>query len=213
MDPDLRRRARKARRAGVVMRKSSTVELAPKLFDLLGETWKIRQSKGYGNYEAIYFPFFNILQINKLLESGNAVFYYAEHDGKIIGITLNYKWNGRMYGMLMGTGKLGYNYDATSFLLSEIVNDLKQLNYRYLNVGGVQRDPKHGGLKKFKDNLGAVEIRSAEAVTDFINPPLIYLNPLLQLKQFLKAFPHGWWPAKKFVIRQLDLIIKQRDWP
>jgi len=210
-DKDLRRRVRKAKREGVVFRKSNSPELTEQLFKLIDETYNIRQSKGYSNYYHLYLPFFNRPEINELINNANATFYIAEREKEILSMQLVLTWGKRAYGILMGTSSEGYKVGAPSVILYEISCTLKDQDYLYYNIGGVPRSIKHIGVRNFKDTLGATRVKSAEEVTNFINPPRIFLNPLLYFKWFLEDHRVLPWQIKKPIIHSIDRRLKKRD--
>ncbi len=212
-DPDIRRRARKAKREGVTIRKSNSAELTEHLFGLLEDTYKTRLSKGYGDYVYLFLPFFDREEINKLLKNGYASFYCAEREGEILSIQLIYTCRKRAYGLLMGNTGEGYKTGATALLFYEVTGMFKDAGYLYYNFGGVQRSPNHRGLRKFKDSLGAGIVRSSEEVTNFIGPPLNLLNPLLETKHFLENVRVGPWRVKKMMVNVIDMVIRKRDRP
>ncbi len=207
----LRRKARKAKRDGTVLKKSYSVEMVEKLFEFLDETYNVRQLKGYGAYACLFLPFFGRGEIEKLVQARHAALYYAERQNEILSMSLVFSYQKKAYGLLMGTSRNGYKAGVPSFLNFELASILKEQGYSYLNIGGVQRDVKHQGLKDFKDQLGTDIVGSGEEVTNFLNPPLSYFNPLLNLKRFLgdlKVLP---WRFKKSIIDIIDLILNKRD--
>ncbi len=210
-DNDLRRRVRKAKREGVIFRKSNSPELTEHLFNLIDETYKIRQSKGYSNYYHLYLPFFNRPEINDLINKTNATFYIAEREKEILSMQLVLTWGKRAYGILMGTSSEGYKVGAPSLIFYEISCTLKDQDYHYYNIGGVPRSIKHIGVRNFKDTLGATRVKSAEEVTNFINPPRKFLNPLLYFKWFLEDHRVLPWQIKKPIIHSIDRRLKKDD--
>ena len=210
-DRDLRRRARKAKREGAVLKNSYSPELTDSLFRLIKETYNVRQSKGYGAYNYLYLPFISRYEIDKLIKRRLASFYFVEKENEILSIQLVLSWNNKAFSFLMGTSDNGYKAGAPSFLFYELVLLLKDQGFSYLNIGGASRDIKHRGLKEFKDSLGADVIASADEVTNFIGAPLSFLNPILDLKRFirdLKYFPEILKEPAKYAY---NLIMKGRD--
>ena len=210
-DRDLRRRVRKAKREGAVLKTSSSPELIEILFRLINETYNLRQSKGYGGYNHLFLPFFSWIEIDELVKKGNASFYYVEKDNEIISMQLVNFHGNKAYSILMGTSAKGYREAAPSFLFYELVMNLRDRGYKYLNIGGVSRGTRQTGLKKFKDSLGAETVRSAEEMTNFIAPPLSYLNPFLELKRFLHDLKFIPGRIKLPFIFFIDLVVQKRD--
>jgi hypothetical protein len=210
-DRDLRRRVRKAHREGVIFGSSSLPEMTDLLFNLIGETYKMRQSKGYGRYEYLFMPFFSSEEIEELVKRGAGRFYYVEKDQEILSMQFVIVHKKKAYSILMGTSSNGYKEGAPSFLFYELAMTLRDQGYRYLNIGGVSRGGRHIGLKKFKDSLGAETVKSAEEVTNFIARPLSYLNPFLELKRFLINLKFMPGRIKKPFMLFIDLIIQKKD--
>ena len=210
-DREIKRIARKAKREGVVFKKSSSESLTENLFSLLNETYNKRKSKGYGDYSFLFLPFFNKEEVHKLVASNNATFYYAEFQNEILSIQLVFEWEKRAYAIFMGTSPAGYKANAPAFLVYETTWALKNQKYQYYNHGGIPRGQKNEGIRRFKKDIGAIPVFSSEEVTNFMTFPLYLLNTLLSFKFFLlnlNIFP---WSFKKAVINLIDSILKKRD--
>lgn len=210
-DQDIRRRARKAEKEGLIFKESNSIELVNTLFDLLQTTYTTRKKKGYGNYSFLFLPYFNRDQIIKLLLSGSASFFYTEYNGTVLSMQLFFRARRGVYGLLMGTSIKGYKMSAPSLLFARGVKELATSNYSYYNLGGVQRNQSHVGLKRFKDKLGAEIIHSVEETTNFISPPLIRYNPVLRLKHIISKSSIIPGRIKKPLILGCDYILNQAD--
>ncbi len=210
-DSDIRRRARKAENEGLIFKESNSIELVDALFDLLHTTYSTRRKKGYGNYSFLFLPYFNREQITKLLLSGSASFFYIQYAGIILSMQLYFKGRRGVYGLLMGTSNLGYKMSAPSLLFKKGVKELATRNYAYYNLGGVQRNQNHAGLKKFKDKLGAEILYSAEETTNFLTSPLFFYNPTLIIKRIISNSSYIPGRIKKPVILGCDFILNQAD--
>ena len=209
--PDVRRRARKAGKNGAVIKKSDSAEMTSRLFKLIDETYKIRQSKGRGPYSFLFLPFFKVEQIKSLVRKKYAVFYYTEMNGEIMSVSLVLTINKKAYGVLMGTSGDGYKAGVPPFHHYEQTRLMKNEGYKYYNIGGVQSGPKYEGLRRFKESLGAEPVISYEEVTSFINKPYSFLNPLLNTKWILLHMNFLPWKFKKAVIKIIDLAIRKKD--
>ncbi len=207
----VRRRARKSKREGAVLKNSNSPELSETLFRLIDETYNVRQSKGYGAYVHNYMPFLCRNVIETLLKKNYASFYFTEMQGEILSINFLLTWKKKAYGILMGTSRNGYKAGSPSFHYFELVNMLKNQGYLYYNLGGIHRSIKHIGLKKFKDSLGAEVLDSADEVTNFLSPPLMFLNPILDLKRFIRDFKYFPEILKEPAKYAYNLIMKGRD--
>lgn len=185
-DPDVKRRARLARKAGLTLKISRSNSFTEKMFSLLEETRKIRNSKGYGAYDYYYLPFFKGEEIKKLVAAGYASFYYAELMGEILSIQFVFECQGKAYEIFEGTSSKGYKLNAPAFLMYEVTGLLKEKRCQYYNHGGIPHSLPHDGLKKFKAKIGAVAIDSYEGLTDYITFPFYLINPILKYKRFLR---------------------------
>jgi hypothetical protein len=210
-DRDLRRRVRKAKSEGAVFKRSGSPALCKTLLSLIEETYNLRQSKGYGKYDFLYLPFFGLSEINEIVRQGNGAFYFVEKDHEIISMQLVIFYGKKAYSVLMGTSLAGYRAAAPSLLFYELVLSLKEKGYSYLNIGGVSRSGMQKGLNKFKESLGAELVTSAEEQTNFIAPPLSFLNPVLELKRLLRNLRVIPGRIRIPFIFLLDLVIQKRD--
>ncbi len=207
----IRNRVRKAKREGAVLKTSSSPDLIENLFSLINVTYNVRQSKGYGRYNYLFLPFFSWIEIEELVKKGNAALYYVEKDREIMSIQLVIFQGKQAYIILMGTSNNGYREGAPSFLFYELATTLRDRGYLYLNTGGVCRGTKQIGLKIFKERLGAEAIKSTEEVTNFIAPPLSYLNPFIEFKRFLHDLKFIPGRIKLPFIFFIDLVVQKRD--
>ncbi len=211
IDADIKRRARKAKREGVVLKKSHSKSLTNTLLSFLNETYNIRKSKGYGDYTSLYIPLFKHEEISKLVTTRHASLYYAEFQNEILSIQLVFACQGKAYEIFEGTSLNGYKLNAPAFLLYEVTGALKDMGYKYYNHGGVPQSLKHIGLKKFKKKIGAEAVASAEEVTNFITFPLNLLNPLLNLKRLLINPKISSGILKRGIMKIINIILNKRD--
>ena len=210
-DRDLRRRVRKAKIEGAVLKRSDSPELCKTLFRLIEDTYNSRQLKGYGSYNYLYLPFIDREEIQELVKKGSAALYFIEKNQEIMSMQLVFFNGKKAYSVLMGTSIDGYRTAAPSLLFYELVLTLREQGYSYLNIGGVSRSRRQKGLNKFKDSLGAELILSAEEQTNFIAPPLSLLNPFLELKRFLRDMKVIPGRVKTPFLFFIDLVIQKRD--
>jgi hypothetical protein len=209
-DPDVRRRARKAAREGIRFDTTYSKEIFEKLFELLVDTKKTRESKGYGSYIPLGIPFSDKGVMESLLEQKKARLFYAENQGEILGVQLFLDIMGKAYGILMGISKSGYRRSVPSLLLYEGSLALKRDGYVYYNIGAPPVGKGNAGLKKFKDSLGTEIIESAEDTTDFLSPSLRYLNPVMRVKRFLLWIRIPW-KVKRALLKATDKVIRGWD--
>lgn len=211
IDGDIKRRARKAKREGVVLKKTHSPTMSGTLLNLLDETRKIRQSKGYGSFSSLYIPLFKKEEIIKLTATGHSTFYYAESQNEILSIQMVFIFRGKAYELFEGTSLNGYRLNAPAFLLYEITQELIDQRCRYFNHGGIPQSLKHGGLKKFKEKIGASAVPSGVEVTDFITFPLNLLNPLLILKRALINPQIDSGLFKRVILKIINIILNYPD--
>lgn len=72
-----------------------------------------------------------------------------------------------------------------------------------LNLGGVPLGRKNQGIRRFKLNIGAKAIESIEQSTDFLIPPLSYINHIMVLKRMIQQMRLPW-KIKKICFKPLD---------
>src|SRR5690606_39591054 len=80
---NLKRNAKKAQKAGVVVKESSSPEILRRLFVLLEETRKERFGKYGKDYDPMYIYNMNETSLRTLLDKGYAKMFYSELDGEI----------------------------------------------------------------------------------------------------------------------------------
>lgn len=175
--PDLRRRARKAGREGMVFRATQEPAMVTELLSLIKETYNRRNAKGYGPYNHFFLPLFYETEMNRLLLKGAALIFVAEKQGKPLSIQFVFAYQRRAYGIFMGTHPKGYKINAPAFLYFKGTEYLCDKEFSYYNLGGIQTN--HRGLKIFKDALGADSMKSCEETTGFLQYPYKRWNTAL----------------------------------
>ena len=210
IDRDTRRRVRKAKREGAEFKAGYSEELLEALEKLMGSTFSIRSSKGYGSYQKFTMPFLDEESIKKLLQKRAACFYYIEYQGRIVSIQFAVELACRTYGVYMGTSEQGYKLAAPSALFYETTLLFKRKGYTSYNIGAVPLGKANQGIRKFKKDLGATIIESREESTDFLLKPLSKLNILLRLKRRVNKILIPW-KIKKVLLQIIDQIIGGRD--
>ena len=210
---DFRRRARKAQREGLIFKTTRNVSFIRFLYDLLEKTYITRKTKGYGEYTYLYLPHMKEAEIESLLKSNSAMFFYAEYQNEIVSIQLAQCYQKKAYGLLMGTSEEGYSKGAPSFLFFHSTQFLADQGYHYYNLGGIQRGKSHAGLKKFKDSMNGSIIESAEESSSFLDFPLSLYNPALHIKRIMLSKTRIWipWRIRKRLIYLANTILFNRD--
>ncbi len=210
MHPSIRGKIRKAKRNGLVLKQGDSPELLGELFLLINKTQQIRTRKGYGRYSPYSMPFLNQEIALYLLKNKLATIHYIEKGNKKLSLAFNVTMAQKAYGIWMGTSEEGYKAAAPSLLIYESLKMLKANGIIYLNLGGVPLGSKNQGIRKFKTHLGATAIDSAEQTTDFLIPPLSYLNHVLKLKRVVQDLMLPW-RIKKILLQGVGLVLKDRD--
>jgi len=210
IDRDTRRRVRKAKREGAEFKAGYSEELLEALEKLMGNTFYIRSSKGYGSYQKFTMPFLDEEPIKKLLQKRAACFYYIEYQSRIVSIQFAVELTGKAYAVYMGTNEQGYKLAAPSVLFYETILYLKSKGCTSYNIGAVPLGETNQGIRKFKKDLGATIIESREESTDFLLKPLSKLNILLHLKRRVNKILIPW-KIKKVLLQIIDQIIGGRD--
>ncbi len=182
--PDLRRRARKAGRKGLTFRTTQQPAMVNELINLINETYKRRNAKGYGPYEHFFLPLFHKQEMDRMLQAGAARFFVAEEDGRPLSIQFVFAYEGKAYGIFMGTHPKGYKHNAPAFLYYKGVEYLCDEGFSYYNLGGIQTN--HRGLKMFKNSLGASRMESCEETSRFLQYPYKLWNPILKTMEGVK---------------------------
>ena len=184
-DSDARYTVRKAKRFGASLKQGFSTELLDRLYELLAETGKRRESLGYGSFSFMYLPFLQRRGIEQLLCQKHAILFYVEDQEGILSMQLVFNYMNRAYVLLMGSTQKGYRHGAPTFNYYEVAARLKDLGVRYCNIGGVPSGSRNAGLGKFKRSLGTEIIETAEESTNFLLFPLCLLNPLMNLMRIL----------------------------
>ncbi len=205
-----RQKIRKAREAGLVFKEGRSEGLLMKLFQLMDCTCQIRAAKGYGKYSVYCMPFLTQKIALHFLKNKQADLHYIEKEGQILSMSFLIILAQKAYCIWMGTHPAGYNIAAPYFLTHETLWRLRQQGIKCLNMGGVPLGRKNQGIKRFKLNMGARAIECAEQSTNFLIPPLCYLNHILNFKRFVQSM-HLPWTIKKNLLQALGLILRNQD--
>jgi hypothetical protein len=203
LDPEIRRLARKAEKEEVTIHESTSPENVDQLFALLDSTYRIRQDKGYGDYDYFFLPFITAEKLKALLRNGNALILYAKKNNETISMQFIIHHNQKAYGLLMGNNGKAYKTGATSLIFREGLQILQEKGFIYYNLGGVQQGKNHIGLMRFKKKLNPKIISSVELETNFLGLPMKIFNPLLSLKRHLENEMPLPWMIKKRIIQTI----------
>lgn len=210
ISPEARRKIRKAARAGLAFKQGHSEELLKALFQLIDSTYQIRTRKGYGKYSPYSMPFLNQEIAMHLLKQKLAIIHYVEKGGEPLSMAFTVIVAQKAYGIWMGSSQEGYKAAAPSLLIFESIKALKANGNTYLNMGGVPLGSKNQGVRKFKLSMGATPVYSSEQTTDFLMPPLSYLNHVMKLKRVVEQWRIPW-KVKKILLQGFGLILKDHD--
>lgn len=170
------------------------------LFNLIENTRKRKAKKYNANYNPFYLSNLNKESIVRLTQTGLGNMHYMnDSDGNTQCVVYNLEFNGKSYGLLMGTSKTAYNFGIPSFLDNSMLKQLKHRGFSYYNVGGAPDDSSGYNLQKYKKSMGGIKRHVYGATTNFLVAPQKALNPLLTLSRML--------PTNNFLVKFLKRLI------
>ncbi|GAO28496.1 GNAT family N-acetyltransferase [Geofilum rubicundum] len=182
MSKGFKKNVKKAENRGVFLDISDSEASLQKLFQLLELTRKYRLIK----YNVRYNPFFldkmNESSLRKLLKSGMVSFFSVKSDdGTTNSVQLNLVKGDRVYGLLMGSDLVAYEYGIPSYLDFQIILDSARRDIKYYNTGGAPGDKVNEGLDRYKQAMGGQKKWVYGATTNCLVFPYSLLNPLMKL--------------------------------
>ncbi len=170
------------------------------LFNLIETTRKRKAKKYKSSYNPFYLSNLNKESIKRLTQTGIGNTHYVnDSDGNAQCVVYNLEFNGKSYGLLMGTSKTAYNYGIPSFLDNSMLKQLKHRGFSYYNVGGAPDDSSGYNLQKYKKSMGGIKHHVYGATTNFLVSPQKVLNPLLTLSRML--------PTNNFLVKFLKRLV------
>lgn len=178
--------AKKARKAGFIVKKTTSPDMIIQLLRLMDSTRESRVKK-YGQfYNPMFLVNLNESTLRSLMESGIGVLYYAEHEGEISSIQINIEKNGQIYGLLMGSNQSAYKSGVSSFIDHTITQIAIENNASYYNLGPVPKKEEGGeGIRRYKESQGAKPVTRFGYYSFYLTFPLILLNPMMKLSKKL----------------------------
>jgi hypothetical protein len=180
---NLKRNAKKAQKAGFVVKESSSPEILRRLFVLLEETRKERFGKYGKDYDPMYIYNMNETSLRTLLDKGYAKMFYSELDGEINTVLYALEDSRRIYFLLMGSDDRAYNTGIPAMIALHISEYAVSKGLDYYNLGIVPKAELGGaGVSLFKEQQGAVRQPGYCYYSWFLRFPYSLLNPMLSRK-------------------------------
>ncbi len=156
------------------------------LIKLLKKTRKHRLLKYGTRYNPYYLKHMNERSLTKVLSSGLGQIYSVLYNGeKNLCIQFNIEKNNRLYGLLMGSDKMAYEFGFPSFVDYNLVMMIREKGYKYYNSGGTPNDKGKMGIERYKLAMGSTKVEVYGATTNFLTFPRKILNPFLTLGRLL----------------------------
>lgn len=178
--------AKKARKAGAIFYKSTSLEVLNRMFELMDSTRDTRKNKYGQDYNPMFMVNLTKESLSRLLDSGIGVLNYAEIDGIIHSVQLNVEKNGQLYGLLMGSDEIAYKNGLPSFIDQNISIQAFETGCQYYNLGLIPPENQGGaGIRKYKEAVGGLEMVSYGYYSYYITYPMKMLNPLLKLSKMI----------------------------
>lgn len=171
VDPEHRRRARKAAAAGLECRIGSDPEWIEAHLRCIGSSMDRRNARG----EQVPDPLDGASQ-RAFLATGAGELAQALHGGLVVSSVLFLRSSIAAYSQTAGTSEQGRSLNASKFLHIALIEALQKRGMVRFNLGGAQAD--NPGLQAFKRGFGArpVELESASFSTS--SPSLRKLKTL-----------------------------------
>lgn len=159
--------------------KSQEVKELKLLKELLNNTLSLRVKKYKKPYSPYYLKNLNDESLIKLLKSGFAHIYYTCCNGSINCMEFNLENKTSTYMLLKGTNDFGYRNGLSSYLSNYLIDLYTHIKKNHYNQGGRPSTNDGDGLAVFKKSMGAKELISYGATTNYIIWPHKILNPIL----------------------------------
>jgi len=169
---NFRNKLKKASKAQTEFYRATSKEMVTDLVDFLAVTSRIRVSKKRHAYNVFTYKYVNKKALERFVDSGAGVFYYAMNNGVINYISLCYEVGDRSYELYNGTNSFGYSNGLTGWMVMKRSERYASLNYRYFNMGGIPHEKgDRGNLAGFKMQSGCIPKNVYIAKTDFLVYP------------------------------------------
>lgn len=171
---------RRAESNNIEIKSSASGSILERLFKLLQLTYNYRLSKNGVVYNPFFLSEMNENSLSKLTKSGCVRLVYAsKDDGAANSVQINIEEGGRIYGLLMGSDDVAYDYGIPSFIDYSIITEGQKSGGIYYNTGGVPADEASKGLAQYKASMGGREKIVYGATTNYLVYPQKLMNPLM----------------------------------
>lgn len=195
---------KKAKKAGAQLHMGHSQELLDVLFELIGNTQKIRTGKYGTEYNPLGLLNLNEATLRKVLDTGLGKFYYVTIDDKIVSIQLNLELENRTYGFLMGSDNSAYKAGVPSFLDTNVILFAQENGMSVYNLGGAPAAEQGGaGISKYKESMGGVLFDVFGYYSPFLGPRAWVLKPVLWGLDQIKSLS---------LIKKLQLLASKKGW-
>ena len=148
-------RVNKARKRGLVYNTHCGPDKLDELTECLENTKLRKACKGFGDYNYYSMPFMNTNNIAQLLHTHTFYICTVSHRNKLLSSSLVGRNMHYSSYILAGSTKEGYEVDANSYMLWEIIKESKEMGCETLCLGGIPRDQTAPHLVEFKRSFGA----------------------------------------------------------
>jgi hypothetical protein len=179
-------KVKKATKANTEFCTSSDPAFVNTMVSLLKETYSIRKNKNRHDYDLLSYNFVTEASLRKLVELGNAIFYYTKNDDQIHFISLCLEINNRAYELYNGTDAFGYANGLTGWMIKKRAENYTQKGFNYFNMGGIPHEQgDKENLSGFKIQSGCTPKQVYLAQTEFLCFPEKLINPFFNLGRYM----------------------------
>lgn len=179
---NFRNKLKKASKAQTEFHRATSKEMVDDLIQFLTVTSKIRISKKRHAYNFFTYKFVDRQMLERFVQSGAGVFYYAVNNGAVNYISLCYELGNRAYELYNGTNSFGYSNGLTGWMVMKRSEYYQSLNFQYFNMGGIPHEKgDRANLAGFKVQSGCIPKRVYIAKSDFLVYPEKVINPFVNL--------------------------------
>ena len=146
----------RGRKAGLAVQRTSDAAACVEHINMMGASMQRRKSRGESVLEDL-----PLEASRALLNHGAGEIYQAMREGEVMASALIVKAAEGAYYQSAGTCEAGRDCGASTFLVYEIAETLKQEGYKIFNLGGTHIGNR--GLEDFKTGFGAEPIPLSSA--------------------------------------------------
>ncbi len=196
-----KRNVKKANKIKAIIHQSNNKNYINIFLSLLKSTLQIRTKKYKKSYTPYYLKNLNQNTLKKLINNQLGNIYYTKVNDSYNCMEFNLEVNNYVYMLLKGTDEFGYKNGLSSFISSKLMEKYSNKGILYYNQGGRPIGIDGNGLTSFKKSMGAEEITTYGATTNFLIWPYKILNPILIVGRRI--------PQSNFIIKALKKLLNQ----